>query len=93
MKFTPLKSLISHLIQAIEDRRFPDAMNIIGLLKQFTSVKQFYVHRLSNLTKVTSAAETTEKLNSQLAAERAQNLAQRVEIDQVKLENQKLKVN
>ena len=36
--------------------------------------------------------ETTEKLNGQLAAERAENLAQRIELDQVKQENQKLKV-
>lgn len=72
-------SLLNQLIGAIEQRRFPDAIAIIGALREFTTL--------------TKAIERHERDQTQLLAESGKLAAAQDEVERLKEQNAKLQIS
>ena len=72
-------SLLNQLIGAIEQRRFPDAIAIIGALREFTTL--------------TKALEQHERDQTQLLAESGKLAAAQDEVERLKEQNAKLQIS
>ena len=71
--------MLNQLIGAIEQRRFPDAIAIIGALREFTTL--------------TKALEQHERDQTQLLAESGKLAAAQDEVERLKEQNAKLQIS
>ena len=71
--------MLNQLIGAIEQRRFPDAIAIIGALREFTTL--------------TKAIERHERDQTQLLAESGKLAAAQDEVERLKEQNAKLQIS